>query len=221
MSQALFEYPQQAALYRVLPKSKIYENTNPSNVLRQKFITQVDKIIWQYKLASETINLAARNGISEIQVFIIFLKVPELNDAVLRCIDEAIPFPIFFEIIFEDKVKVIAAYKRLSDVDTKKLVVEAYFETNWQSAGEKRTALPIALDLAGLYEKMLRRLIPLPPRKEESLKDQVERLAHIRNIQGEYQKIENWIAKEKQFNRKVELNARLRILKNELKTLTS
>ena len=221
MNNALFEYPKQAALYRVLPKNKIYDNASPSSALRQQFVAQIDKIIWQYKLAPETINLAARNGVTEIQIFVVFLKVPELNDAVLRCIDQAIPFPILFELIFEDKIKVIAAYKRISDLDANNSVVDVYFETKWLSVGEKRTALPIALDLAGLYEQMLRRLIPLPPRAEESLKDQVERLSHIRNIQNECQRIANSLAKEKQFNRKVELNAQLRNLKNELKALTS
>jgi len=59
MSLALFNYPKAAAFERVLPKSKIYEHSKPSNAVKELFVKQVDKIVWQYKLAPETINLPA------------------------------------------------------------------------------------------------------------------------------------------------------------------
>ena len=93
MSHALFHYPKQAAFERVLPKNKIYVHAKPSSALRKQFVRQVDKIVWQYKLSPETVNLPARPGVPEIQIFAIALKTPELSEDVLRCIDQAIPFP--------------------------------------------------------------------------------------------------------------------------------
>ena len=78
---------------------------------------------------------------------------------------------------------------------------------------------PLHLDLAGLYEQMLRRLLPLPPRAGETLKAQVERLGQLRSKQNECRKMEARLQKEQQFNRKVELNAQLRQLKLELANL--
>jgi hypothetical protein len=60
------------------------------------FVEQVEQIVWQYKLAPETINLPAKPGVPEIQVFAIQLKTPELHRDVLRCIDGAVQFPIIF-----------------------------------------------------------------------------------------------------------------------------
>ena len=60
----------------------------------------------------------------------------------------------------------------------------------------------------------------LPPRPGESLKVQVERLSLLRTKQNEYRKLETRLNNEKQFNRKVELNAQLRNLKKQLETLT-
>lgn len=153
----------------------------------------------------------------EIQVFTVALKTPELSEDVLRCIDQAIPFPIFYQLTFEGRIKTKAAYKRPND--TGKWVVDGYFETDWQFSDVERSELPIALDLAGLYEQMLRRLLPLPPRTGESLKAQVERLGQIRSKENECRKMEARLNKEKQFNRKVELNAQLRQLKLELANL--
>ncbi len=219
MSHALFHYPKQAAFERPLPKNKIYEHAKPSTAVREQFVTQVDKIVWQYKLAPETVNLPARPGVPEIQIFAIALKMPELSEDVLRCIDQAIPFPIIYQLTFEDRIKSKAAYKRPSDADASKWVVDSYFETDWQLSGAERSELPVALDLAGLYDQMLRRLLPLPPRAGETLKAQVERLGQIRSKQNECRKMEARLQKEQQFNRKVELNAQLRQVKLELANL--
>src|ERR1035437_7945938 len=124
MSHALFHYPKQAAFERLIPKKKIYEHSKPSSAVRDKLVTQVDKIIWQYKLAPETVNLPAKPSVPEIQIFSITLKTPELSEDVLRCIDQAIPFPIFYQLMFEDRIKAKAAYKRPSDADANKWVVD-------------------------------------------------------------------------------------------------
>jgi hypothetical protein len=220
MSQALFQYPKQAAVGNTIPKNKIYEKASSSHAIREKFVSQVDKIIWQYKLSPETINLSSRPNVPEIEIFSILLKTPELSEEVLRCIDQVIPLPIFYQLIFNHQIKIIAAYKRPSDADNSKWVVDTYFETPWQE-NSTRMALPLALDLEGLYEKMLFNLISQEPRSGESLKSMVERLKQIRIKQVEYRKIEVLLHNEKQFNRKVELNAQLRSLKNELELLSS
>src|SRR5690606_19411810 len=99
-----------------------------------------------------------------------------------------------------------AAYKRPSEADSGKWVVDAYFELDWQPADIARQPLPVALDLAGLYEQLLRRHITLPARQGESLKAQVERASAIRAKQTECRKLETRLQQEQQFNRKVELN---------------
>jgi Domain of unknown function (DUF4391) len=220
MSQALFHYPTQAAFDRVLPKSKIYEHSKPTSAVKELFVKQVDKIIWQYKLAPETINLPAKPNVPEIQVFTIALKTQELSEDVLRCIDQAIPLPIFYQLTFANRIKIKAAYKRPSDADAGKWVTESYFETDWLPSESSRAKLPVVLDIASLYEHLLRPLMPLPPRADESLKTQVERLGLLRTKQNEYRKLETRLNNEKQFNRKVELNTQLRNLKKQLETLT-
>ena len=219
MSQALFHYPKAAAFDRILPKSKNYEHSKPTSAVKELFVKQVDKIIWQYKLAPETINLPAKLNVPEIQVFTIALKTPELNEDVLRCIDQAIPLPIFYQLTFANRIKLKAAYKRPNDADAGKWVTESYFETDWLDKDTDRAELPVALDLVGLYEHLLRPLLPLPPRTGENLKTQMERLSLLRTKQNEYRKLETRLNNERQFNRKVELNSKLHQLKLELAKL--
>lgn len=56
---AFINYPKQAVFGRTLPKNKIYEHSGANTRLKDLFVEQVEQIVWQYKLAPETINLPA------------------------------------------------------------------------------------------------------------------------------------------------------------------
>lgn len=216
---AFISYPKQATFGRSLPKNKIYEHSGATAGVRELFVRQVEQIVWQYKLAPETINLPAKPGVPEVQVFAIQLKTPELNQEVLRCIDGAVQFPIIFELGFDGRTQVVAAYKRPNESDASRWVLSDYFATEWLPSDVQRTAMPLALDLGSLYEQVLQRLVPLPARQQERLADLVARVEQVTAKQREVEKTASKLAKEKQFNRKVEINATLRQLKNELEQL--
>lgn len=221
---ALFAYPKQAEFGRVLPKNKIYDHSGANTRLKDLFVEQVEQIVWRYKLAPETINLAAKPGVPEIQVFAIQLKTPELHRDVLRCIDSAVQFPIIFELTQGQgagaRTQVIAAYKRPSDVDAASWVCSDYFESGWMPATSERAPLPLALDLGGLYEQLLHKLVPIAPRAQEPLRDLIARTEAMMTKAKEVAKTKARLAKEKQFNRKVEINSNLRQLMAELEQLS-
>lgn len=219
MISGLFEYPKQAEFGRPLPKNKIYEKAKVSATLRKKFVAQIDKIVWEYKLSPETIKLPAKKNVPEIEIFSITLKGLEMSEDVLRCIDNAIPFPIIYELVLGDRTKTKAAYKRPSEADSNRWVTDVYFESGWEGIGAKRQPLPVALDLALLYEQMLRSLMPVARRPGEDIRSHVQRLAAIRSKESEASKIEAQLRKEKQFNRKVELNRVLREIRTTINKL--
>jgi hypothetical protein len=221
---ALFAYPKQAEFCRALPKNKIYEHSGANTRLKDLFVEQVEQIVWRYKLAPETINLAAKPGVPEIQVFAIQLKTPELHRNVLRCIDGAVQYPIIFELTqgrgAGANTQVVAAYKRPSEADASSWVCSEYFESGWVPSTAERAPLPLALDLAGLYEQLLHRMVPIDPRAQEPLSDLIARTEAVMTKAKEVAKTEASLAKEKQFNRKVEINSILRQLRVELEQLS-
>jgi hypothetical protein len=189
--------------------------------LKDLFAKQVEQIVWAYKLAPETIHLPAHPGVPEIQIFNLHLKTPELHRDVLRCIDGAIPFPIVFELTCEGRTRVVAAYKRPSATDACRWTASDYFATEWLPVGCPRVTMPVALHMGGLYEQLLRSLIPLSARPQETLADLAARAEQARAKQRELDKATARLAKEKQFNRKVEINAAVRQLKADLDSLKS
>lgn len=211
----MFQYPERTRKDRILPKNKVYGNAQPSNAVRRHFVSQVEQIVWRNVLISETVNLPGRDGIEGIQVFEIALKTGELKEDVLRSLDRAIPWRLFFELRFNGQVRFGAAYKRHSEVSSGAPVVENYFLTPWQPAEAARLALPVALDLASLYEQMLLRHMQASPlaiatRAGEPLAAAIERGKAVRGYEREIRRLEVALRRESQFNRKVELNAQLR-----------
>lgn len=170
-------------------------------------------------MTPETTNLPASPGVPEIQVFRAQLRALEPHHDILRCIDKAISFPILFELHYEDRLQVVACYKRPNGAEASHWVCSDYFVTDWIAAKSPRAALPVALNLGGLYEQLLHALIPLTHRPNESLPDLVERVAKVRTLRKEMDKAVSQLATEKQFNRKVEINASVRELKHNLKLL--
>jgi len=220
----LFDYPKQAEFGRIVAKNKIYERVKPSRKIQEAFVSQVGKIIWRYKLAPKTTNLPETGKVKEIEVFELALKsdkqIESFDQNILRCIDKAIAHPIIFHLTYADKIKAIATYKRPSDADATKWVIsDEYFETEWLKADLERQKLPVVLNLSGLYAHILRELIPLKSREDESLEDHIQRMGQVITKGKEVKKLETRMNNEKQFNRKVEMNAELRSLNDRIEQL--
>lgn len=217
----MFAYPAKAEFNRAIPKVKIYAAAKPAKSVRDRFVAQVDEIVWRYKLSPETVNLPARSGFTEIQTFDIILRQPEVDRAVLSAIDRAIPYPIFYRLLYEGRIKRVAAWKRPAVDSSVKWVTEHYFETGWKKDTAPSLPLPIALDIKSLYEQMLFAYIELPRREGERLGELAERVETVRRHRRDLQILQAKIKSEKQFNRKVELNAQARELKAQLKKLSN
>lgn len=222
MGYAVYQYPPKAYLNRPIPKTKFYENATITKSIKDAFVGQIQQITWAYKLSPETINLSADKGLLEIEVFNILLKTPELDEKVLLSIDKAISHPIIFQLYFDDKMQVKLAYKRINEADETKWVVEQYFSSPWlnnEKVAETRTPLPVALSLNGLYEQILKELVPLQATEGEGIKEQTQRLNLITQKQKEIEQLQRKMHNEKQFNRKVAMNSQLKILEQELQIL--
>jgi Domain of unknown function (DUF4391) len=211
MTEALYRWPAAAAFGRVVPKTKFYEHATVSVRVREKFVSEVQRITWAYKLAEETIRLVGDSGVPEIQVFTIDAKGQDISNDVLATIDKAVQTPVIFEINRDTKgqpqSRMTAAQKALGGIA---LRLTSYFTTSWLPARTPRVPIPPALDLPGLYAQLLTPLLPIAPRPGESVAAATQRVSQARKIEREIATLEKRIRNEPQFNRKVELRRQLR-----------
>jgi len=155
----LYQYPQSAAVDRPIPKNKLYEQGSANSKLKQKFIDEVAKITWAYKLAAGSLNIQTDTLFQEVQIFRIVTRTADIDMSIIKYIDKLIPTPVIFEIIYNDKIKVIAAYKRVSQADKSKIVLNKYYSSEWL-ADDQRDPLPLILNLTDLYTHLIEQLLP-------------------------------------------------------------
>lgn len=218
----LYQWPPAANFGRVVPKTKFYEHGAVTVAVREKFVTDVQRITWAYKLADETIHLRGDAAVPEIQVFVIDAKDDDVSDDVLAAIDKVVQFPIIFEINREcgdqAQTRMAACHKQLGG-STPKLSV--YFSARWLPANGMRSPLPSALDVPSLYSGLLAPILPVVLRAGEPLPEATERIDQARKLEREIATLKRRLRTEPQFNRKVELRREIQDWTAMLRTLTN
>lgn len=240
-----YHFPASTALNRRLPKEALYQRLNSNTTLKQTFITELQEIHWRHKLAADTLNLASCTDYPELQVFDIELKtgICEVSESVLRAIDGLIVFPIFYRLtrVFSgnSQVQYQLAYKVPSTTEPDKIKLGRYFASPWLTSPceDELAPLPMALDVSQLYRQLLQTLVKSElsagitvtadtrsntlwrPLVDEPLDSWMSRLDEAARLEKRIAGLQGQLAREKQFNRKIELNRELNKLKQTLLAL--
>lgn len=176
----LYQFPVSAAFNKAIPKNKLYQQGNAKTKLKQLFVDDVGQIIWAYKLSASTLNIQSNTDLQEVQIFRLISKHGDINLSIIKYIDKLIPTPIIFEVVHEDRVKVIATYKRTSQSDHSKVVTDQYYESDWLSDSE-RQPLPVVLNLSDLYNHLIELLLPKFDSNQSISQDKDDSSATVNN----------------------------------------
>jgi hypothetical protein len=217
----LIQWPETAKVDRVIPKERLYAEASAGTALKQRFVDEVQRVRWAYKLGEESLRLAPGDSVTEIQVFVIDLKRSRLDNSVLASIDKAVPSQIIFELRRDDGLwteqAMAAAYKRAGG----KTKGADYFRTGWIGTDLPRVPLPAALDMDRLYAQLFGRLLPYPMRPGEELSGALDRMGRIRAVEREISALEKRMRTEPQLSRRFEVRNDLRARQAELAGLTA
>ena len=213
-------FPKSTEFNRRIPKQKFYDNLSVTPALKRAFVEQIRIIYWKNKIAASTLNLAAGETVTEIEIFEIRLNTPNLDEAVLRLIDKEIPYYIIYLLEHDGKYQAWTAYKEEAASGSSAFKVGAYYHTDWLAEAE----LPLKIDglnLDTVYENLVRQIAgsALQAKSGESLKETVERENKRQKLQKQIDVLQTKVRKEKQLNKQVQLNTELKRLKKELEEL--
>ena len=211
--------PKSTEFNRRIPKQKFYENISVSPTLKRVFIDQIKVIYWRNKVAATTMNLAAGDTVTELEVFEIKLNGQQLDESVLRQIDKEIPYHILFLLEYDGKYQAWTAYKEAAASGSNAFKVGTYYHTDWLPEDE----LPLkveGLSVDKVYENFVRQIagdaLRAEDGKTESLKESVERDTRRQELEKQIAALQTKVRTEKQLNKQVQLNAELKKLKKEL-----
>lgn len=211
--------PKSTEFNRRIPKQKFYENLTVSPALKRTFVEQIKVIWWRNKIAATTTNLAAGDIVTEVEVFEVCLSAPQLDEAVLRQIDKEIPYHILFLLEYEGKYQAWTAYKETAGSGANAFKVGAYYHTGWM----EKDALLLKVDGLNtdkVYENFVRQIAgETLSGAGETLKESVERDERRKKLQKQIAALQVKVRRERQLNKQVELNMKLKQLRRQLDDL--
>ena len=214
---SLLNFPNSTEFNKRIPKQKFYENIAVTPAMKRAFVEQIRTIYWRNKIAATTLNLAAGEQVTEIEVFEMRLSAPELDESVLRQIDREIPYHILFLLEYEGKYRAVIGYKEAATGKTA-FKVDRYYSTDWLDEDD----LPVHLDglsLDAVYENFVRQIAGevLADKNGTTLKESVEQQKQREQIEKQTATLEAKIRKEKQPKKKFELVQKLSAMKDKNK----
>ena len=212
--------PKSTEFNKRIPKQKFYENLSVTPALKRVFIDQIKVIYWRNKVAATTMNLAAGDTVTEVEVFEVKLATPQLDISVLRQIDKEIPYHIVFLLEYDGKYQAWTTYKEAAASGNNAFKVGTYYHTEWLPESE----IPLKVDglsIDKVYENFVRQIAgdALQGESAESLKESVERDARRQELQKQITALQAKVRKEKQLNKQVQLNTELKRLRKELEEM--
>lgn len=214
----MLNIPTSTEFNRRIPKQMFYENLTISPALKRAFVNQIKTIYWRNKIASATVNLAAGEKVTELEVFSIRLNQPSLDEAVLRQIDKQIPYHILFLLENEDTVQAWIGYKEASSGENA-FKVDRYYHTDWTTPDKLELRLE-GLTMDAVYEGFVRQIAgDMLSDSAETLKESVERSKKKADLEKKFAALQTKIRREKQLNRQMEMNAELKRLIREIGAL--
>ena len=210
-------FPASTEFNKKIPKQKFYDNLDISPALRRVFVDQIRLVYWRNKLAATTLNIAAGEAVTEIEVFEVRLNDPQLDEAVLKQIDKEIPYHILFILTCDGKAQAWIGYKEAAASGSNAFRVSRYYHTNWMPENELHLGID-GLNMDAVYESLVHQIAgdQLQTDSGESLKESVERDEKKKQLEKQIAALESKMKKEKQLNRRMEMNSELKKMRKEL-----
>lgn len=216
----MLDFPESTIVTKRIPKQKFYDNISITPAMKRVFTENIQQIIWENKIAENTINIAPGKNVTEIEVFRVDLNVKELDQKVLLQIDREIPYHILFILAYEDERQAWIGYKEEAQGGNNEFKVSAYYHTEW--IDEKDFKLEInGLDIDKVYENFIVQIAgnTLYKEADEDLQDAVERSETIKALEKSLAAIEKKARLEVQPRRKFELVQQVNSIKTHIEEL--
>ena len=221
--------PDSCFIGNTIYKKLFYENADLSTSDKSLFTDTVSKITWLYCLKPETINITAYKDevrdYLEIEVIEVLVHKDYKLKRIAEIIMRTIPYPMLLIFKLEDKRQFYVAHQRINQSDSSKNTIEEFIATEWLDSD---SALFAKLDIKqmrftnfyALYSDIVDAIsiynlstimatdINITGAEAREIATKVE------GLEKQIASLKSQINKETQFNRKIELNIKIKKLNN-------
>lgn len=198
----MLTFPSKATVGRIIPKEAFYKRLTLSSEIRDKFVADVKRIVMEYKLAPDTVNMAKGEEVSEILVLFIELKKQAMDYRIVENIARQNAHKLLFLLKYEEQGQLALYYSKL-------------YKTSWMPLADINLEAR-GLNLDSIWEGFVEQIalqenVPIDDRL--SIPEKLRKQDSILRLQKEIEKLERLSRNEKQPKKQFELYTRLQGLK--------
>lgn len=199
----MLTFPSKAAVGRIMPKEAFYKKLMLSSEIRDRFVADVKRIVMEYKLAPDTINMAKGEEVSEILVLFIELKTQAMDYRIVENIARQNAHKLLFLLKYEEQGQLALYYTKL-------------YKTSWMPLADiKLDARGLNLDSIweGFVEQIALQENVVSVDGRLSIPEKLRKQDTILKLQKQIEKFECLSRSEKQPKKRFELFIQLQDLK--------
>lgn len=202
-------FPESTIVHKRLPKEAFYKHLSLTTALKDKFVSDVDRIYVENSLTKDNLNLSADSDVKEILLLSITLKKQEFDGKVVEAIARQNPHHLVFLLMYEDQRQLALYHSKLYRTpwmpeDELKLKADGF------SLGEIWDGL---IEQIALYEERARSAGELSIDERLALQEKIVKL------EKQIEKTEAAAWKEQQPKKRFDLYTRAQADKRELEEL--
>ncbi len=207
----MIDFPASTIVRRRLPKEAFYKRLPLTATLKQKFVSDVDRITVENSLTKGNLNLAKDSEINEILLLSIILKKQDFDGKIVEAITRQNPHKLIFMLVYDDERQLAVYHSKL-------------YRTKWMKENN------LSLTLAGntldeIWDDLVRQIAvsseAVLKQEGQTIDEQLKTQDEIDRLNTLIKRIEAAAWKEQQPKKKFELYTRLQEYKKQLEEITN
>lgn len=207
----MIDFPESTVVRRRLPKEAFYKHLPLSAALKQKFVSDVDRITVENSLTKGNLNLAKESGIKEILLLSITLKKQDFDGKIVEAIARQNPHKLIFMLVYDDERQLAVYHSKL-------------YRTKWMKENN------LSLTLAGntldeIWDDLVRQIAisseAVLQRQDRTIDEQLKDQDEIDRLNKLIKKTEAAAWKEQQPKKRFELYSKLKDYQKQLEGITN
>lgn len=223
-------FPKESIYKQFMPKSQFYEHGEFNQAEKNIFIKSIERIILYSQLTRENTNISKykdeNKSYEEIAVFLIELRGKENIDRIAKLVMNTIPYTMILAGKYKNEYIFYGANQRDNKLDDTKIILDKIYNTgfiNKESEFIERVKYKNLrkTNFYEFYNDYIDRIISfnLEKRNINQVADKEETLLKIEMLEDKIILLKNKMIKEKQFNRKMDLNIKIKRIEKQLEKM--
>ena len=200
----MFGLPNTTGIRKQLPKKAIYAKFGLKPAQRDGFDADVSRIDIVAVVSPTTVPaIAAGESIKEFYVLAVQLKRKDYDEKNIAMLSKLIPQNILFALQYEDETQLAVYHTTL-------------IRSSWKQTDDTTITLS-GFNLDTVWENIIKTIGEIQVQEGKTLTEQIADDEEQKKIKAQIQSLQKQLDKEKQFNKQIEINAKIKTLKKQLK----